>query len=176
MRIVTFGAANSLDNYIARKDGGTDWLMWSDEVQSLTEDLWKSIDTVVMGRKTYEVALRSGTTAYPGVKNFVFSRTMRTAPDPAVTVIAEDPGEFVGRLKRQPGSGICVMGGGELGRTLLAAGVVDRVGVNVHPVLLGSGIPLFYEMPHAIDLALRESRVLKNGCVYLLYDVKRAGV
>ena len=81
MRHVTFGAGNSLDNFIARKDHAVDWLLWGEEVASVTADFWKTIDTVVMGRKTYEVALKSGTTSYPGVRNYVFSRTMRKSPD-----------------------------------------------------------------------------------------------
>lgn len=70
MRKVAFGGGNSLDNFIASKDHATDWLSWSDEVASVTAEFWKTIDTaVVMGRKTYEVALRSGSTAYPSAKN-----------------------------------------------------------------------------------------------------------
>ena len=57
MRKVTFGGANSLDNYFARKDGGMDWLMWSDEAMELMKDFWPGIDTIIMGRKTYEVAV-----------------------------------------------------------------------------------------------------------------------
>ena len=68
MRKVTFGVANSLDNYIARKDHAVDWLSWGEEVASITAEFWKTIDTVLVGRKTYQVALSSGTTAYPGVK------------------------------------------------------------------------------------------------------------
>jgi len=82
MRKVTFGGANSLDNYFARKDDAVDWLMWSNEAASVMKDFWKTIDTVVMGRRTYEVALRlgAGGGAYPGVKNYVFSRTMKQNP------------------------------------------------------------------------------------------------
>ena len=60
MRKVIFGGANSLDNYIARKDDAVDWLMWSNEAAAVMTDYWKTIDTIVMGRKTYEVALRMG--------------------------------------------------------------------------------------------------------------------
>ena len=79
MRKVTFGGANSLDNYIARKDDAVDWLMWSNEAAAVMTDYWKTIDTIVMGRKTYEVALRMGAGggAYAGMKTYVFSRTMR---------------------------------------------------------------------------------------------------
>ncbi|HVQ38153.1 MAG TPA: hypothetical protein VMS31_11505, partial [Pyrinomonadaceae bacterium] len=60
MRKVTFGGANSLDNCFARKDDSVDWLMWSSELNPIMAEFWKSIDTVLMGRKTYEVAIRMG--------------------------------------------------------------------------------------------------------------------
>src|SRR4051794_243203 len=109
MRKVTFGGANSLDNYIARKDDAVDWLMWGEEAAALMADFWKTIDTVLMGRKTYEVAVRLGTTAYPGVKNYVFSRTLEQAPDGSVEIISENAVEFVRNLKNQEGKGICVI-------------------------------------------------------------------
>ena len=69
MRKVVFGGANSLDNYFARKDDAVDWLMWSDEVGKIMADYFKTFDTVVMGRRTYEVALRMGHSgANPGMK------------------------------------------------------------------------------------------------------------
>ncbi|MFN0177584.1 MAG: dihydrofolate reductase family protein [Gemmatimonadales bacterium] len=166
--MVTYGAACSLDLFIAREDHAVDWLIWSDEVAALTAGFWKTIDTVVMGRKTYEVAVRSGTTAYPDVVNYLCSRTMTTAPDPRVT-LAEDGVELVRRLKEEPGTGICVMGGGELAQSLLEAGLIDRVGMNLHPILLGSGIPLFRRLSGGLRWDLIESRTLKTGCVYLLY-------
>ena len=172
MRKVIFGCANSLDNFIARKGHEVDWLLWNDEVASITSEFWKSIDTVLMGRKTYEVAVKSGTTAYPGVKNYVFSRTMKKSPDKRVKIVSADAADFLRELKTQKGKGICVMGGGELARTFLKAGLIDEIGVNFHPVLLGSGIPLFHKMKRQIDLQLLETRILKNGCVYALYSVR----
>jgi len=172
MRKVTFGGGNSLDNYFARKDDAFDWLLWDDEVGSITASYWKTVDTVVMGRRTYEVAMRSGTASYPGVKNYVFSRTLKKSPDSKVELVSGDAAEFVRRLKEQEGKGICVMGGGLLARSLLEANLIDEIGLNIHPVLLGSGIPLFHEMSHQIDLELIECRPLKNGCVYVSYRVK----
>src|SRR5262249_14763547 len=109
-------------------------------------DFWKTIDTVLMGRKTYEVALRSGQggAGYPGVKTYVFSRTLMGVSGGDVTLIREDAGEFVRDLKGQAGKDICLMGGGELARSLFEAGLIDEIGFNIHPVLLGSGIPLFH--------------------------------
>jgi len=172
-RKVTFGVASSLDNFIARPDHAVDWLQWSDEVSALTSAFWKTVDTVVMGRKSYEVAAALGTTAYPGVKNCVFSRTMTEAPDARVEIVRGDAVEFMRALKAREGMGICVMGGGELARSLFEADLVDELGMNIHPVLLGSGIPLFHPMGRQIDLELIDSRVLKTGCVYVLYRVKR---
>jgi dihydrofolate reductase len=170
MRSVTFGVANSLDNYIARKDHAVDWLLWGKEVAAITKALWETIDTVLMGRKTCEVAPRGG---YPGVKNYVFSRTLKKSPHENVELVPGDAAEFVRKLKGQPGKGICVMGGGELARSLFEADLIDEVGLNIHPVLLGSGIPLFFETGRQIDLELRDCQVFKNGCVFVSYRVKK---
>jgi dihydrofolate reductase len=173
MRTVTFGAGNSLDNFIARADHATDWLAWNDEVAAISGAYWKTIDTVLMGRKTYEVAVKLGTTSYPGVKNYVFSRTLKPDPRSKVEIISSDAAEFTRSLKQLPGKGICVMGGGELANALFDADLIDEVGVNIHPVLLGSGVPLFLPMRKQIDLEPIEQKVLTNGCVCLLYRVKR---
>lgn len=175
MRKVTFGCANSLDNFIARKNHAVDWLMWSDETASVVSDFWKKIDTVVMGRKTYEVALKQtkgSANPYPDVKSYIFSRTLKEGERDGVEVISEDAGQFVRKLKKRRGKEICVMGGGELAKPLLEAKLIDEIGFNIHPVLLGSGIPLFHEMKRQINLELLESQVFKNGCVYVLYRVK----
>src|SRR6266496_2024687 len=172
MRKVTFGGANSLDNFIARKDDSVDWLLWDKEVNSIVKAYWQAIDTVVMGRKTYEVALRNWRPAYPGVKNYVFSRTIRKNLDKTVEIISSDATDFVRRLKNEEGKGICVMGGGVLAKSLFDARLIDEIGFNIHPVLLGSGVPLFHEMDKQIDLELLDCNRLRNGCVVLSYRVK----
>lgn len=175
MRKVTFGGANSLDNFFARKDDAVDWLMWSDEVAAVMTEYWKTIDTVVMGRRTYEVALKqtkgSGN-PYPGVKSYVFSRTLKPGRGKGVEIISEDAAEFVRKLKNQEGKDICVMGGGLLAKSLLEANLIDEIGFAIHPVLLGSGISVFHEMNHQIDLELLDCKTFKNGCVSVLYRVK----
>ena len=181
MRKVTFGGANSLDNFIARPDGTFDWIMWSDETGELMKDYWAKIDTMVMGRKTWDVALanspkpkkknKKSANPYGDIKTYVFSRTLEAGEQDGAIIVNEDPGEFVRELKQQEGKEICVMGGGELGRELFEAGVIDEIGFSIHPVLLGSGIPLFHPMKRQIDLELIECRPFKNGCVYVLYRV-----
>jgi dihydrofolate reductase len=175
MRKVTFGGANSLDNFFARKDDAVDWLMWSDEAAAVMMDYWKTIDTIVMGRKTYEVGLKMTKgkgNPYPEIKSYVFSRTLKPGPGKGVEIVAEDAAEFVRKLKRRKGKDICVMGGGLLAKSLLEAKLIDEIGFNIHPVLLGSGVPLFHEMKRQINLELLDCKRFKNGCVYVLYRVK----
>lgn len=175
MRKVTFGGANSLDNYIARKDDAVDWLMWSDEAASVMMEYWKTIDTILMGRKTYEVALRQSkgkSNPYPGIKSYVFSRTLKKSEDESVKIVSGDAARFVRKLKSEEGKDICVMGGGEFAKTLFEANLIDEIGFNIHPVLLGSGIPLFHEMKRQINLELIDCKTFKNGCVLVSYRVK----
>ena len=181
-RKVTFGGANSLDNYFARADGSADWLMWSDEAGEIMKDYWANIDTVIMGRKTWDFATANAPKPkkkksksegpFGNMKTYVFSRTLQPGEALGATILNSDPAEFVRDLKVNEGKGICIMGGGDLARSLFEAGVIDEIGFNIHPVLLGSGIPLFHSMNKQIDLELVECRPFKNGCVYVLYRVK----
>jgi dihydrofolate reductase len=175
MRKVTFGGASSFDNHFARKDHSVDWLMWSDEAASMMTDYWKTIDTILMGRKTFEVALKNSkgkTNPYQGIKSYVFSRTLQPGKAEGVEIIQKDAAAFVKKLKGQKGKDICVMGGGYFAKTLFEANLIDEIGFNIHPVLLGSGIPVFYEMSHQIDLELLTCKAFKNGCVVVTYRVK----
>src|SRR5262249_45497829 len=124
--------------------------------------------------KTYEVALRSGQGdgSYPGVQTYVFSRTLKQGSVGGVTIISGDAAEFLRELKQREGKDICLMGGGELARSLFEAGLIDEIGLNIHPVLLGSGIPLFHPLSRQIDLELLECKPFKNGCVLVTYRVK----
>ena len=185
MRKLTLGLANSLDNYIARKDGGFDWLHWSKEVAEISAKFMKTVDALLIGRKTFEVMLASGQTSYPGAKNYVFSRSKKKRealkkklaskkkPDRNVDIVEEDAAKFVLELKKRKGKGIVVFGGGELAKSLFEADLIDEVVLNIHPVLLGSGIPLFHEMKKQIDLELLECKILKGGYLAVTYRIKR---
>ena len=180
MRIVTYGAACSLDGFIAPSDGSMDWLHFSRDVQEAMATYWASIDTMLMGRKTWEVAVGQGGGGgggggTKGITTYIFSRTLDRVGHGA-HLVREDAGEFVRRLKEQPGKGICVMGGGELAQSLFAAGVIDEVGLNVHPILLGSGVPFFRDAGRRISLVLAESKVIDGGCVLSTYRVGKQGV
>jgi|SRR6478672_4239017 len=176
MRTVTYGAACSLDGFIAPQDGSMDWLHFSRDVQDFMKTYLASIDTMLMGRKTWEVAVGQGGGGGGGgmkrITTYVFSRTLERVGHGA-HLVREDAGEFVQRLKEQPGKGICVMGGGELAQSLFTAGVIDEVGLNVHPILLGSGVPFFRDPGRRISLELAESRVIDGGCVLSMYRVAK---
>jgi dihydrofolate reductase len=172
MRKVVYGGAVSLDNYLARKDHRVDWLRWSKEAAEVMAAIWPTFDTVIMGRKTYEFAAQHGQAGgYPGVANYVFSRTLTSAPAGNVQIIRDDAADFVRELKRQEGKDICLMGGGELARSLFEASLIDEVGLNIHPILLGDGIPALPPMGREISLERIDCRAFANGCVYVRYRV-----
>jgi dihydrofolate reductase len=175
MRKVTYGAACSLDGFIAGPNGEIDWLHYSKDVSAIMQDYWARIDTLLMGRKTWEVANAMGSSAdsdkmMAGITSYVFSRTLGRLPAGKGTLVAENAGEFVRDLKRRRGKEICVFGGGELAQSLFEAGVIDEVGLNVHPVLLGAGVPFFRDAGR-IKLKLTECRQIGGGCVYMMYRV-----
>ena len=177
MRTVFFGGANTLDNFIAGPGDDIGWIRHGKEAMALLGKMWASLDTIVMGRKTYEATrrlLKEGETppdgALSGITSYVLSRTLSTVPA-GTNLIREDGVEFVRRLKGEPGKDIFVMGGGELARSLFEASLIDRLHVNIHPLLLGSGVPLFHPMTRPIPLELEDCRPFKNGCIYASYRV-----
>lgn len=168
-RVVTYGAAVSLDGFIAGPDHEVDWLTWSEDVAEITAAYWRTVDTVVMGRSTYLAAQRAGTTAYPNVANYVCSTTLRSPPSPAVTLVTDAVG-LIRRLTSESGGEICVMGGGVLARALLEANLIDRIGVNIQPILLGGGIPFLPAAFPPRSWEILETRTLTAGSVYALYQ------
>jgi dihydrofolate reductase len=180
MRTVTYGAARSVDGYIAGSGGALDWLHFSQDVAEVLAGYWSTVDTVLMGRKTWEFAAAQGTggesasnegTGIPEVATYIFSRTL-TEPPPGVKLVPADAVGFVRQLKEQPGMGICLMGGAELASPFFEAGIIDQISLNVHPVLLGSGAPFFPPQPRRTTLELEESRILSGGWVLMNYRVR----
>jgi dihydrofolate reductase len=179
MRTVTYGAACSLDGFIAGPDKALDWLHYSTDVTDVMAEYFKSIDTILFGRKTWVDAQAMSADesqppddAFRGIQSYVFSRTLETLADPRVRLVRDDATDFVRDLKKQPGRGICVMGGGELARSLFEADLIDEVGLNIHPILLGGGIPMFPTPGPRVSLKLLSSRVLSGGCVLANFRVQ----
>lgn len=169
-RLVRYQVAVSLDGFIAGPNGEYDWIVMDPAIDFAA--LYKEFDTVIMGRKTYELAAaQGGHGAMPGMEVVVFSRTLRPATYPGVRILHDDPRDVVKALKARSGRDIWLFGGGELFRSLLTAGVVDTVEVAVMPVLLGSGIPLLPPGATA-KLKLADQKTLPaSGIVVLAYSI-----
>jgi dihydrofolate reductase len=186
MRTITYGGAVSLDGFLAGADGSIDWIHFSTDVQGVMAAYWKDVDTILMGRKTYDFAAQNRgtqkdakktkrrTSKVPAMRTYVFSRTLKGIDEPGVELVAGDAVEFVRELKRRPGKQICLMGGGELAQSLLGADLVDEIGLNIHPILLGSGIPTFRDPGHRVKLTLTRCRTIEGGCVLAQYNVLHA--
>jgi dihydrofolate reductase len=124
-----------------------------------------------MGRRSYEAIVNSGHSVKEfGMKAFVASTTLHAAEHHDVTVIAGDLAKAVGELKQKSGKDIWLFGGGGLFRSLLDAGLVDRVDVSLIPVLLGGGVPLVPPGPRR-QLVFKDSRTFPSGIVSLSYGV-----
>lgn len=174
MRQVIYGGACSLDGYFAGRDGAIDWLHFSKDVEAIMAKSWAAIDTILVGRKTWDFTrAMGGGGEMPGVqaKSYVFSRTLKTIPGTDAELVTTDAGEFVRTLKAQPGKDIMVMSGGNFATSLLQAGVIDEIGLNIHPVLLGAGVPAFLDPGTRVKLELTECRQLDGGCVFVNYRV-----
>lgn len=138
-----YGVAASVDGHIASPGGELDWLAWSDDAAKHNREHWQDVDTVLMGRKTFEFASSQGDAGarMNVAKTYVFSRTMQAAPE-GTRLVRSQAARTVGDLKRAGGGKIALFGGGDLAGTLVEAGVVDETQLNIHPVLLGGGTPL----------------------------------
>lgn len=171
MRVVTYGAACSLDGYIAGPNEDLSWLRWTDDVGRISGAYMARVDTILTGRKTYEAGRRQGGGSYAGYASYVFSRTLTKIDDDDTTLVTDDAATFVKQLKARPGAEICLMGGGELARSLFEADLIDRVGVNVHPIILGRGTPLLPQMTKQVSLELIDLQRISGDCLYALYSV-----
>jgi dihydrofolate reductase len=172
MRRVRYGVAASLDGYIAGPGGEADWIITDPEIDFRA--LFAQFDTALIGRRTFEGMARGKKKpgAMPGMKTFVFSRTLRQRDYPKVTIVAEKVEETVAALRAESGKDIWLFGGGLLFRSLLDAGLVDAVEVAVVPVLLGGGIPLLPPPARQAKLKLTGHKVYKTGIVSLEYAVQ----
>lgn len=170
MRRIRYQVACSVDGYIADADGGTGWIV--DEPGIDFAELYDQFDTLLMGRRTYE-ELREGNEGFWGKRVVVFSRTLRPQEHPGVTVVGDDIDGAIAALRAKPGKDIWLFGGGELFRSLLAAGHVDTVEPAFIPALVGGGRPFLPPPAPLHRLTLTSHRVFPSGIVWLEYIMEK---
>lgn len=154
MRKVILFIASSLDSYIARPSSDIDWL-FTDQDYGYSE-FFATVDTVLMGRKTYKQVLTFGEYPYKEKKTYVFTNNSSLKRYNNAD-IATDVRKFVDNLRQVDGKNIWLIGGSLLIRDFMSKNLVDELILSIHPIILGEGIPLFAHQINATSLKL-------NGC------------
>jgi dihydrofolate reductase len=174
-RKVIVHVATSADGYIARPDGDLEWLTSRPKPEGFygMNAFMRSIDTKVLGRKTYEVSLRMGAKFNSKSRTVVFSRHAPPADAPSgVEFVNGAIRPFVSRLREQPGKDIWLMGGGELIASFLDAHAIDEFIITLAPVFIGEGIPLIARRHRHVPLDLQSVERFEDGVVQLHYRVQ----
>lgn len=171
-RPVVLYIAATLDGYIARENGEIDWLYEVEgEGDNGYSEFYHTIDTVLMGKNTYEHTFElADQFPYPDKRCYVFSRSEQE-PSPHVTFVTEDVSGFIEKLKEQAGSKIWIVGGAEILDVLLKGKLVDEFIIAIIPTILGKGIPLFKEDNPELKLFLTGTKRF-GQIVQLHYVVK----
>lgn len=175
MRKLILQLAISLDSFIEGPNGEYDWC-FTDQDYGMTA-FFERIDSVFYGRKSYELALSTagstegtGMPGFPKLKEYVFSTTLKEVK-PDVILISSDIETEVKRIKNEPGKDIWLFGGASLTTSLMNLGLVDEISLAVHPIILGSGKPLFSQITERMPLTLIDTKTYSSGLVSLTYSL-----
>ena len=172
MRKVILQLAVSLDGFIEGPSGEFDWC-FTDQDYGLS-DFFKRIDSLFIGRKSYELTLTIGEDAMPGfpkLTEYVFSSTLEKLK-PGAILVKGDVETEVNRIKNEPGKDIWLFGGASLTTSLLNLGLVDEICLAVHPIILGGGKPLFSGIQNRVAVTLTDTTQYTTGLVMLNYIVR----
>ena len=167
--------ATSADGFIARTDGSVDWLERPRPKRNYgIATFYRSIDSAILGRKTYDFAVSHGLSVpNPGKKNYVLSRTLSKAASPEVAIINEPIAQFAERVRTEKGKDIWLMGGAESIAAFLDCGQVDEFIIHVIPKIFGEGIPLVAPRHRDIPVKLLASRKFPDGVFRVHYAIRR---
>jgi dihydrofolate reductase len=172
--------AVSADGFIARSDGSVDWLDRPRPKGNYGMGaFYKSIDTILWGRKTYDVALdfqkKGGTRSVfdTRVKNYVFtSNPAQLQAPPGVEFVSEPLKGFATRLQKKKGKNVWMMGGAGIIASFLDAGAIDEFMIHVIPKFIGEGIPLIAPRHRNVPLKLIACTKFTDSVVRLHYSVQ----
>jgi dihydrofolate reductase len=174
-RKVIVHIATSADGYIARSDGDLEWLTSRPAPAGFygMNAFMRTIDTKVLGRRTYEISLSMGAKFDSKSRSIVFSRHPPPANAPSgVQFVSDAIGPFVSRLREQPGKDIWLMGGGDIIASFLDEQAIDEFVISVAPVFIGEGISLIAQRHRHVLLELRAVERFEDGLVQLHYSVQ----
>jgi|SRR5579884_3789416 len=174
-RKIIASLAISADGYIARPDGGVEWLNRPMPKGAYGMGVFmRSVDTILMGRRTYDFAVKmGGLEKYGKFKYYAFSSHPPADPFPGFEFVTEPIPEFVAELRARKGKNIWMMGGGSIIASFLDAGAIDEFSIHVIPVMIGEGIPLVAPRHRDIALDLITTHCFPDGVVHLNYRVRR---
>jgi dihydrofolate reductase len=173
MRQLRYSVAASLDGYIAGPEGEFDWIVIDPDIDFSA--MYAGFSGLVMGRRSYEVFVKTGGAVGPALPTYVYSRTLPQGTREGVTFARDGVAHVRGLKQAADGKPLWLWGGGELFRELAGAGLVDGIDVAVIPILLGGGIPLLAVPAPRLVLKLRTHRLYaKTGTLFLEYDVIQA--
>jgi len=168
--------ATSADGYIARPDDDLEWLISRPAPKGFygLPAFERTIDTKLLGRRTFEWSLKMGAPFGGKTHDFVFTQQTPQEPQPrGVEFVTEPVADFVRRLRAAEGKNIWLMGGGGLIASFLDAGAIDEFIVSIVPVFIGEGIPLIAPRHCNTPLSLRSVKSFPDGVVQVHYDVLR---
>ena len=170
MRKLILQLAVSLDGYIEGSNGEYDWC-FMDQDYGMSQ-FFKRIDSMFMGRKTYELTQSVSEVEMPMPKmtEYIFSTTLNEVK-PGAILIKDDIEAEVKRIKNSPGKDIWLFGGASLTSYLLNHGLVDEMILAVHPIILGAGKPLFSNIKNRTGLKLIDHKTYSTGLVTLAYTI-----
>jgi dihydrofolate reductase len=167
MRKLVLFIASSLDGYIARTSGEVDWL-FTDQDYGYS-DFSAKIDTVLMGRRTYDQVLSFGEYPYQGMHSFVFSKSYANKQDANVEFVSANLTHFIQALKHQAGKNIWLVGGSEIIHLCLQHDLIDEFIISIHPIILGDGIPLLRSPLSTKKLSFQHCQTFDTGLLQLTY-------
>jgi dihydrofolate reductase len=178
----------SLDGYMAGPNGEMDWIIFDDELNNHVTTIWKNAGGTIYGRTTYQIMENywPGVLAKPDSNKSQFSYAQwvdqalkvvvsTTLPDVSwnnTTLIKSNVVEEISRIKKQEEKDLLLIGSAGLTHSLLATGLIDEYRINVNPVVLGNGIPLFKNISNRTNLKLKEAKHFNSGVVGLHYEAK----
>jgi len=189
MRKIILSEMTTLDGYFARRDGSIDWHIVDDDFNAYAIDLLERVDTILLGRRTYELFIQFWPTAYDNpamgpsdlviadhlnaARKIVFSRTLDHADWKGTTIHRSIDANELHRLKEDPGKDLILYGSASIVPDFMKNGLIDEYHLFVCPLILGDGLPLFDRMTmEDLSLTLQGTRTFSSGVVAMNYGFR----